>query len=239
MTESLSAERVQELTELSRRLGVAFSNLTLLHQALTHTSYAYEAKTKKIIHNERLEFLGDAVLELASSTYLYAHFPKLPEGVLTKARASVVCEASLARRASELGLGDHLQLGHGEAAAGGAHRPSILADAFEAVIGAIYLDAGWQTALDYVLAQLKEELREIDRGQNLQDYKTLLQEYVQRKANQTIAYELISASGPDHAKVFELAVRINDVRCGVGMGKTKKQAEQLAAREALEKLKKK
>ena len=238
MSENLSVRRTRELSELSKRLGVAFSHLELLHQALTHTSYAYESKSKKHAHNERLEFLGDAVLELASSTYLYGHFPDLPEGVLTKARASVVCEASLARRAAELHLGDYLLLGHGEAAGGGAERPSILADAFESVIGAIYLDQGWETACSYVLAQLQEELQEIENGTNLKDYKTILQEVVQKRSNQVIVYELLSASGPDHAKIFEFVVKINDVPYGTGTGKTKKQAEQHAAREALQKLKK-
>ncbi len=226
------------MSKLSERLGVVFSHPELLHQALTHTSYAYESKTKKHIHNERLEFLGDAVLELASSTYLYQHFPNLPEGVLTKSRASVVCEAALARRAGELHLGDYLLLGHGEAAGGGAKRPSILADAFESVIGAIYLDQGWDIACAYVLAQLQEELQEIETGTNLKDYKTILQEVVQQHSNQVVEYKLLSASGPDHAKIFEFVVKINGVSYGTGTGKTKKQAEQHAAREALQKLKK-
>jgi ribonuclease III len=239
MAENLPAKRKQALQELAQRLGVSFSNLTLLHQALTHTSYAYEAKSRQLIHNERLEFLGDAVLELASSTYLFQHFPDLPEGVLTKARASVVCEASLARRAGELHLGDYLLLGHGEAVGGGGQRPSILADAFEAVIGAIYLDGGWETASSYVLAQLREELLEIENGNNLKDYKTILQEAVQKKADQSVSYELLSACGPDHAKIFEFVVKINGLAYGTGTGKTKKQAEQHAAHEALQKLKNK
>lgn len=239
MTKKLSAAREQALLELAKRLGVSFSNLVLLHEALTHTSYANEAKNKKIVHNERLEFLGDAVLELSTSTYLFQHFPQLPEGEMTKARASVVCEATLSKRAAFLHLGDYLLLGHGESATGGRQRPSILADAFEAVIGAIYLDCGWQTAADYILKQLHEDLLTIETGENLQDYKTILQEVVQRHPDQHVSYELLSAEGPDHNKVFTFAVKINDMVYGIGTGHNKKAAEQHAAHEALGKLKKK
>ena len=141
VNDRITAERRRRLEELSRRLGVNFRHIGWLHQALTHTSYANEARTK-VQHNERLEFLGDAVLELAISTYLFNHFPGLPEGDLTKARAAVVCEASLSSRAAELHLGDYLLLGHGEQTSGGRRRSSILEDAFESVIGAIYMDQG-------------------------------------------------------------------------------------------------
>lgn len=142
VAEVLSKTRREALIELSDHLGIEFQNIVLLHEALTHTSYANEAKNKGVVHNERLEFLGDAVLELATSTYLFERFPNRPEGELTKARASIVREATLSRRAAELKLGEYLLLGHGEASMGGGHRPSMLADAFEAVIGAIYLDCG-------------------------------------------------------------------------------------------------
>lgn len=234
----LSEKRKIALNELSERLGVCFHDWGLLDQALTHTSYANESKnTKKLQHNERLEFLGDAVLELATSTYLFAHFPNLPEGELTKARASVVCEPALYRRAKELDLGKYLLLGHGERVSGGDKRPSILADAFEAVIGAIYLDLGWEKARDYVLEQLKVELVEVDSGHNIKDYKTMLQEKVQRHPGQKIIYELLSATGPDHDKIFETAVRINGLAYGVGKGHSKKESEQQAAKQALEKVK--
>ena len=239
MTADLSADRQHDLLELAGRLGVSLSNLGLLHQALTHTSYANEARHQKIIHNERLEFLGDAVLELSTSTYLFTHFPKLPEGEMTKARASVVCEATLSKRAALLHLGDYLLLGHGELVTGGRQRPSILADAFESVIGAIYLDCGWQTASDYILKQLHDDLLTIETGQNLQDYKTILQEAVQKHADQHISYELLAAVGPDHDKLFEFAVKINDQVYGTGKGRNKKEAEQHAAHEALLKLNKK
>ena len=186
------------------------------------------------MHNERLEFLGDAVLELATSTYLFLHFPELPEGDMTKARASVVCEAALYRRAAEVNLGNYLLLGHGEKLTGGDKRPSILADAFEAVIGAIYLDQGWLKASEYVINQLREELIEVEHGEAIKDYKTMLQEVIQRNQGQHIVYELLSATGPDHAKVFNVVVRINGIARGVGKGRSKKMAEQHAAKAALE-----
>ena len=239
MERTLSAARTADLLKLSERLGIKFHDLTLLDQALTHTSYANEAHNRRIQHNERLEFLGDAALELASSTYLFQHFPELPEGELSKARASVVCEPALHRRAAELSLGDFLLLGHGERLTGGAHRPSILADAFEAVIGAIYLDQGFDTAHEYVLNQLREELLEVDHGENIQDYKTILQEVVQRHPGQKAVYRQTGEEGPDHAKEFSLCVEVDGKILGEGKGRTKKAAEQNAARVALEKFQKK
>lgn len=235
----MTAKRLQSLKEFAKILGVSFQDWLLLHQALTHTSYANEAKNPSILHNERLEFLGDAVLELATSTYLYKNFPHLPEGEMTKARASVVCEITLAKRARILNIGQYLLFGKGELATGGRDRSSILADAFEAIIGAIYLDQGADTAFAYVLTQLKEDLLTVKNGHALQDYKTLLQEVVQRKADQTIQYELLAQSGPDHSKVFEFAVKINGLVFGTGQGKSKKEAEQRAAQQALQKLHKK
>ncbi|BEU88392.1 ribonuclease III [Selenomonas sp. TAMA-11512] len=234
--QKITDARRKELVTLALKLGVTFTNIELLHEALIHTSYANEAKGKEIRHNERLEFLGDAVLELASSTYLFEHFPDRPEGEMTKARASIVCEPTLAKRAKELELGKHLLLGRGEGSTGGRARPSILCDAFEAIIGAIYLDQGWQTAFDYVLRELKDEFLSIDSGENLQDYKTLLQEHIQKKSGQTISYELVDEQGPDHEKAFFFVVRINDKICGRGEGPNKKLAEQRAAKAALEKL---
>ncbi len=235
MAKPLTESRRKELLELSRRLGVEFRDLSLLDQALTHTSFANEAVHQKVLHNERLEFLGDAVLELSTSTYLFKQFPMLPEGDLTKARAAVVCEAALHRRAAEVGLGSLLLLGHGEQTTGGRERPSILADAFEAVIGALYLDQGWQTASDYVVRQLRQELLEVERGQSIKDYKTILQELIQRHPGQHIVYELLSATGPDHAKEFKVAVRVNGLAYGMGVGRSKKAAEQNAAQQALTK----
>ena len=232
-----SAARKGELLALAQRLGVTFHDIGLLHTALVHTSYANEAQGR-VAHNERLEFLGDAVLELASSTYLYTHFPRLPEGELTKTRASIVCSAALAKIAARLGLGEYLLLGHGEAMSGGRARTTNLEDAFEAVLGAIYLDQGWEAARDYALRQLAPEFDQVRHGENLQDYKTLLQELVQKTPGSTIAYELLEATGPDHAKHYRYAVVINGKTCGEGEGSSKKEAEQQAARMALARQKK-
>ncbi|MCI6751951.1 ribonuclease III [Selenomonas bovis] len=232
-----SAARKGELLALAQRLGVTFHDIGLLHTALIHTSYANEAQGR-VAHNERLEFLGDAVLELASSTYLYTHFPTLPEGELTKTRASIVCSAALAKIAARLGLGEYLLLGHGEEMSGGRARTTNLEDAFEAVLGAIYLDQGWETARDYALRQLAPEFDQVRHGENLQDYKTLLQELVQKTPGSTIAYELLEATGPDHAKHYRYAVVIDGKTCGEGEGSSKKEAEQQAARMALARQKK-
>ncbi len=232
-----SAARKGELLALAQRLGVTFHDIGLLHTALVHTSYANEAQGR-VAHNERLEFLGDAVLELASSTYLYTHFPSLPEGELTKTRASIVCSAALAKIAARLGLGEYLLLGHGEEMSGGRARTTNLEDAFEAVLGAIYLDQGWEAARDYALRQLAPEFDQVRHGENLQDYKTLLQELVQKTPGSTIAYELLEATGPDHAKHYRYAVVIDGKTCGEGEGSSKKEAEQQAARMALARQKK-
>ena len=231
-----SAARKGELLALAQRLGVTFHDIGLLHTALVHTSYANEAQGR-VAHNERLEFLGDAVLELASSTYLYTHFPNLPEGELTKTRASIVCSATLAKLAARLGLGEYLLLGHGEEISGGRERTTNLEDSFEAVLGAIYLDQGWEVARDYALRQLAPEFDQVRHGENLQDYKTLLQELVQKTPGSTIAYELLEATGPDHAKHYRYAVVIDGKTCGEGEGSSKKEAEQQAAQRALAKFK--
>lgn len=223
----LSQERTKKITQLAKSLGVNFKDISLLDTALTHTSYANESKNN-IVHNERLEFLGDAVLELASSTYLFNKFPEMPEGEMTKARASVVCETTLANLSSQMKVGDYLLLGKGERLTGGSRRPSILADAFEAVIGAIYMDQGWQIACEYVLNKLQADLISIEQGYNLKDYKTILQEVVQGRG-QCIEYKLISENGPDHAKIFSFAVIVEGKTEGTGDGKSKKEAEQRAA----------
>ncbi len=235
MEVSLTSRRIASLQDLQARLGVQFHDLSHLDMALTHSSYANESK-RHIMHNERLEFLGDAVLELASSTYLYEHFPQLPEGELTKTRAGIVCSATLARLAEALRLGEMLLLGHGEEMSGGRSRTSNLEDVFEAVIGAIYLDQGWDIAKDYVLRQLSPEFERIEQGKSHRDHKTVLQEVVQRNPSDRISYVELSASGPDHDRSYEFAVCINDEVWGKGTGRSKKEAEQMAAREALERL---
>jgi ribonuclease-3 len=230
MTEHTSAP---SLGKLCRKLGVAFTDQGLLQQALIHTSYANERKGDSSQHNERLEFLGDAVLDLVISEYLYRRFGDLPEGELTKARATVVCEPALAGRAKAIGLGEHLLLGRGEAASGGRERISILADAFEAVIGAVYLDRGLAAAADFVLTQLADELARVAKGNYPQDYKTLLQEVVQRNSDSKLIYEVVDERGPDHSKVFVVAVYVGGNKLGEGSGRSKKEAEQKAACKAL------
>lgn len=237
MSERLNKHRIDALHKLSEKLDVGFTTIDLLHQALTHTSYANECKNSVMLHNERLEFLGDAVLDLIVSEYLFRQFASLPEGELTKARAVIVCEPTLARCSAELGIGEYLFLGKGEAGSGGRERTSILADAFEAIIGAIYLDSGIENATRFVLKQLHTELLLVARGEYVKDYKTLLQEVVQKRTDSKISYEIIDESGPDHHKVFHVAVVVNGNQMGSGLGKSKKEAEQLAAKQALIKLK--
>ena len=232
----LTDQRRQELKKFSQKIEVEFKNLALLNAALTHTSYANE-KEKTIPNNERLEFLGDAVLELASSTYLYNHFNELSEGELTKTRASIVCQATLSKLAKKLEIGKLLLLGRGEESTGGRERTSILEDAFEAIIGAIYLDQGWNVAKDYVIRQLAPEFENSSHKNYRKDYKSFLQEIVQQDPSRKISYVEISVSGPDHMRIFEFAVEIDGKRYGVGQGRSKKIAEQMAAKEALKNFK--
>ena len=224
------------IKDLETALGYKFQNITLLQNALTHSSYANERWHNSLLSNERLEFLGDSILGMAVAAYLYHHFPDRPEGDLTRMRADMVCETSLALIANRLGLGQHLLLGHGEERFGGRTRPSILADAVESVIAAAYLDGGIEAAKGiitrFVLCNVPTT-----KMQNT-DYKTALQELVQQKKNQTLCYRLIGESGPDHDKVFVAQVLLNDQVVGEGTGSSKKRAEQDAARVALEKLKK-
>ena len=231
----MNETRSTELKKFAQRLGVEFSDISRLDLALTHTSYA---KERGVEHSERLEFLGDAVLELATSTYIFERFPTMPEGVMTRTRASVVCSATLAKLAKGLGIGKMLLLSHGEEQSGGRMRTSILEDAFEAVIGAIYIDQGWDAARDYVWRQLKDEFALIDNNAGLRDYKSLLQEFVQQSPDGKVVYELLDATGPDHAKVFDMAVLVDGKRLGLGRGNSKKEAEQHAAQIALAKLQK-
>lgn len=217
-------------------MGIAFEQIGLLHKALTHTSYANEFKMYTIEHNERLEFLGDAILDAIISDELFRRYPQLPEGELTKARAAIVCEGSLADSAQSLGIGSYLLLGRGENASGGRERASILADAFEAVIGAIYVDSNIENCRTFILKYLGTDLEKINFGHYSRDFKTLLQEVVQKKPDQHIRYQLENETGPDHKKEFTISVAINGEKFGIGVGKSKKEAEQKAAQEALQKL---
>lgn len=223
----------KEMEQLERTIGYTFHNKKLLKQALTHSSYANEKKLGKLGCNERLEFLGDAVLELVSSDVLYARFPKIPEGELTKKRASLVCEPSLAYCARQFDLPKYLLLGRGEDMTGGRMRDSIVSDATEALLGAIYLDGGFEKARDFVLRFI---LNDIEHKQLFYDSKTILQEMVQEKGRQALEYVLTGESGPDHNKQFSVEARINGEVLGNGSGHTKKAAEQAAAYQAIRRL---
>ncbi len=212
----------------------SFVNEGLLRQALTHSSYANEKHMKKLSDNERLEFLGDAVLEIITSEFLYQQYQNLSEGELTKMRASIVCEQTLALCANQIKLGDFLYLGKGEENTGGRQRKSLLSDAFEAVIGAIYLDKGLEFAKAFIQSYV---LTDIEKKQLFHDSKTLLQEIVQSKENCSLVYVLSNVEGPDHARTYTIEARINEVVMGVGKGSTKKTAEQEAAYETILKLK--
>lgn len=217
---------MKKMLEIEKIIGYQFNNNTLLFTALTHSSFANENKGE-VPFNERLEFLGDSVLQLISGEKMYRENPKMPEGDMSKHRAALVCEDALASYAKEIRLGDYLNLGRGEEQSGGRERPSILADAFEALIGAIYLDGGLGPAKKFVLKFLdKAHL-------NLKDYKTLLQEIIQQNPGEKVVYVLAGESGPDHNKSFEVEVHLNSNVIGRGKGRSKKRAEQAAAKEAL------
>lgn len=216
---------------LEEKLGYKFNNIKLLQNALNHSSYANEVRNG-VTSNERLEFLGDSVLSVIVSDYIYKNYRSWPEGELTKLRASLVCEKSLCGFSRELNLGQYLKLGKGEEKNGGRERDSILADAFEAVLAAIYLDGGMEPARRHVMNFVLRELKHTDE-EVFKDYKTALQEIIQRNPEESVTYTLAGTSGPDHDKSFEVEVLLNSNVIGRGTGKNKKQAEQAAAKEAL------
>ena len=221
---------------LEEKLGYAFKNKALLENALQHSSYANEHRGSGMRSNERLEFLGDAVLGMVTADYLFRKHPDLPEGDLTRLRAALVCEDSLYEVAQSLELGRHLKLGRGEEQGGGRRRPSILADATESVFAAVYLDGGMEAASELIHRVLLDKGREEAVEERRRDFKTELQELVQRKSGSTLGYQLVGSTGPDHAKVFEAAVLLNGEVFSTGTGHSKKEAEQAAAGAALEKL---
>ena len=222
------------IKDLEAAIGYRFQNIQLLQNALTHSSYANERWHNSLLSNERLEFLGDSVLGMLVAEYLYHNFPNRPEGELTRMRADMVCEQTLAAAANRIGLGSHLLLGHGEEQGGGRKRNSILADAMESVIAACFLDGGMEAALKVVQQFILVEVP-VNKLHNA-DYKTKLQELVQQKKNQTLSYKLVGQSGPDHDKQFDVEVSLNGQVVGSGSGSSKKRAEQMAARSAIEKL---
>lgn len=222
------------MKQLEEKLGYSFRDEALLVNALTHSSYANENREEGVPSNERLEFLGDSVLGFVTAKHLYAMSPSLPEGKMTRLRAELVCEHSLYGVAKELNLGEYLRMGHGEEKSGGRQRASILADATEAVIAAIFLDGGMEPAAEFIERMVLSP--EAVKAHHATDYKTELQELVQQKAGQVLKYHEAGESGPDHDKLFLAEVSLNGQIIGKGSGRTKKEAEQAAACKALEKL---
>lgn len=221
------------MKRLEEKLDYSFHDITLLQHALTHSSYANEHRSEGMTSNERLEFLGDSVLGMVVADHLYRTHPQMPEGELTRTRAALVCEESLYEAAKDLELGNYLRLGKGEDAGGGRLRPSILADAVESVLAAVYLDGGIAQARRLIRTLIldREQEKAVDR-----DYKTALQEQVQKESGSVLSYRAVGERGPDHAKVFVMEVALNGVGVGQGEGRTKKEAEQMAARAALKRL---
>ena len=222
------------IKELEEAMGYRFHNISLLQNAVTHSSYANERYHNSLMSNERLEFLGDSILGMVVAEHLYRNFPDRPEGELTRMRADMVCEKTLARVADRIQLGKHLLLGHGEEQGGGRSRDSILADAVESVIAASFLDGGMEPARRFIGRFILSDVP-VTRMHNV-DYKTTLQELVQQKKNQVLSYALVGESGPDHDKVFLVEVSLNGQVVGSGSGSSKKRAEQDAARQAMEAL---
>lgn len=223
----------QELEKMQKNIQYKFKNLELLKTALTHTSYAYD---HNIESNEKLEFLGDSILEFVSSQYIYKNYSKLREGEMTKVRATVVCEASLYKIAKQHKFSEYLYIGKSEQQSKGNEKPAILADSIEAVIAAIYLDGGLEPACKFIIENLKDEIAIATQHVGEKDYKTMLQEKLQEHGNVKITYKIIKETGPDHNKTFEAEVELNGKELAKGKGKSKKLAEMSAAKKALENL---
>ena len=222
-----------DISVLESKIGYTFTEKDLIKRAVTHSSYSNDRKMGKLKNNERLEFLGDAVLELCTSDFLYKEYSEKPEGELTRLRASIVCEPTLAECARGIDLPDYLILGKGEENTGGRYRDSIVSDAFEAVIGAIYLDGGLDMAKSFITRFV---LSDIENKHLFYDSKTILQEMMQKDYKETVSYKLLSESGPDHNKEFKVAVLLEEKVLGTGIGRTKRKAEQQAAYEAILKI---
>lgn len=223
-----------DFSAFEEKIGYVFKDKSLLEVALTHSSYANENKLPR--DNERLEFLGDSVLGFVTAEYLFEEYKNRPEGVLTKLRSAVVCEKSLFKFAEKISLGDFIFMGKGEERTGGRNRPSIVSDAFEAVIAAMYLDGGINAVKPYILSFIKEAVK---KEAGFKDNKSLLQEFIQREKGNILQYDEVGETGPDHDKVFNFVVRLNGEVIGKGQGRSKKEAEQAAAGDALDYLKQK
>ena len=226
----------EKILEFEKSLDLNFENKLLIQRALTHKSYPNENRQLNLKDNERLEFLGDSVLSLSVSTYIFNEFSNLPEGELAKMRAVIVSAPILAEVAKRIDLGQFLFLGKGEEMTGGRERDSILADTMEAIFGALYLDQGFTAAADFILELLKVDIINVAEGNHIQDYKTMLQEVIQESGNYRPEYEVVDEEGPDHNKTFIVAVKLNEDSLGSGQGSSKKEAEQEAAKVALDKL---
>lgn len=228
-------DRMRELNLLEERIQVVFKDKKYLRKSMTHKSYANENRHEHVKDNERLEFLGDAILDLIISEQIFREHPDYPEGELAKMRAVVVSAPTLARIAKRIELGRYLLLGKGEEMTGGRERDSILSDAFEALVGAIYLDQGLEVTRKFIMTYLRDEIATVERGEHMQDYKTLLQEVIQKKSNTRPLYRVIDEVGPDHNKQFTVQVEYKSRVIGVGTGQSKKEAQQRAAADAISK----
>lgn len=235
MGKELNLNESNRLSELEKAIGYHFKDKGKLLLALTHSSYANERRSEGFTSNERLEFLGDSVLNIITSDYIYKNHPELPEGEMTKTRAAIVCESSLMKCAEKINLGEYLYLGRGEENTGGRKRTSILSDAFEALIGAIYLDGGITDAGRFIIGSMEDIYRNINNKEVFKDYKTQFQEIIQKQSEQHISYTIIDEKGPDHDKLFIAQLTVGDRSYGTGVGRTKKEAEQNAAKAALDK----
>lgn len=227
---------MESMNNFEKNINYHFKNLALLKEALTHSSFSNERKENAVHNNERLEFLGDAVLSIVISDYLFKNHTDLPEGELTKIRSKIVCESTLGECSRRIDLGEFMFFGKGEEMTGGRKRTSILADAFEALIASIYLDGGIDSASQFIMAFMKDFIHNAINGKVFLDYKTHLQEIVQIRKDNKIKYEIIGEEGPDHCKLFYTQVKLNDIVIGYGKGRSKKEAEQEAAKMAIEKL---
>ena len=228
-------ELTSSIQKIEQHLKYEFKDKNLIIKALSHSSFSNELKSKNIKSecNERLEFFGDSILSLTVSEYLYTNYPELPEGMLSKVRAGTVCEKALAKFAREISLGDFLFLGHGEEMTNGRERPSILADAFEAVLAAMYIDGGIEPVKAFILPFATKEIDQIIERGNTKDYKSMLQQFVQQEHSDVLEYKLVNEYGPAHERVFETEALLNNNVIGKGVGKSKRESEQNAAKEAL------
>jgi len=225
---------LSNIDKLQETIGYNFNKIENLLLALTHSSFANENRSEGLESNERLEFLGDSVLSLVISENIFKNYENLSEGEMTKTRANIVCETSLMKCSQNIGLGDYLLLGKGEELSGGRKRASILSDAFEALIGAIYIDGGFESAKTFIIKNMESLINASAIGAISHDYKTQLQEIVQKNGEHVVSYKILDEKGPDHNKTFVSQVSINNMVAGTGKGKSKKEAEQNAAKAALQ-----